>query len=544
MTTTSRPLEHTEEGRAFLQARTARFGLWGFALGAFFVAVRLIQAACAQCLLRDLDLSMLLHVLAALSLLGIWATCRSGIRSVRFLRTTETLGLLLACSFYALMGLHLPIVAQPHFVVLLALGFGIIARSIYVPSSRRRTVWLTSLCGIPLLLATYLMYYDMDIEPWLEIAPELGRLGSRGLAWATVGFALAWWVCVVAICAGASSVIYGLRKEVHHAMKLGQYTLEEKICEGAMCTVYRARHAMLRRPTAIKLLPAEKTGAQHLARFEREVQLTAMLTHPNTVTIFDYGRTPEGVFYYAMELLDGATLRDVIEIDGAQPAARVAYILAGVAGSLAEAHGVGLMHRDIKPANIMLAEQGGKPDVAKVLDFGLVKELGGSAEVDLTQDGSVTGTPQYLAPESIEHPDEVDQRADIYALGAVGYFLLTGEHVFTGETVIEICVKHLRNEPPPLSERLGKPVPAALEALVLRCLSKDAADRPQTALELQAALHDLQGLGTWNEADARSWWQRYRPVLAARSKTKPLSGSDQTMAVDLEDRSAMGSTSA
>ncbi len=234
-----------------------------------------------------------------------------------------------------------------------------------------------------------------------------------------------------------------------------------------MGIVYRASHAMLRRPTAIKLLPADRAGNETLARFEKEVQLTASLTHPNTVTIFDYGRTPDGIFYYAMELLDGATLADVVEVDGPQPAARVAQILGQAAGALAEAHAVKLIHRDVKPANIMLVEQGGKPDVAKVLDFGLVKELDATASPELTQIDAVTGTPQYMAPESIRAPDEVDARSDIYALGAVGYFLLTGEHVFTADTVVEVCAKHLNDEPVAPSERLGAAVPADLETLIL-----------------------------------------------------------------------------
>jgi hypothetical protein len=421
MTTTSIPLEATEEGRAFLQYRVGRFGLYGFCLGAFFVLLRLSQSAWFGALAGELDVSLLLHVLAAGSLLAVWLVCHRGRRTPRFLRLTESLGLFLACTLYSAMGLYLPPFAQPHYIVILALALGIIARSVYVPSSRRRTTWLTILCGLPLFVSTFLMYYDMDLAPWKGIAPGLEKADPVGLAWATLIWTMGWWAGVITLCAGASGVIYGLRKEVRSARKLGQYTLEEKIGEGGMGMVYAARHAMLRRPTAVKLLPAEKAGAEQLVRFEREVQLTAMLTHPNTVTVFDYGRTPDGVFYYAMEYLDGATLQDVVEVDGPQPPARVAYILSRVAGALAEAHEVGLMHRDVKPANIMLVEQGGKPDIPKVLDFGLVKEMKKSEAASLTQADVVTGTPQYMPPEALSAPDSIDARSDLYSLGAVTF---------------------------------------------------------------------------------------------------------------------------
>ncbi|MDF1702942.1 MAG: serine/threonine-protein kinase, partial [Planctomycetota bacterium] len=397
MSSTSTPLDHTEDGRAFLQKRVGRFGLYGTALGMFFLLVRLAMATAGGQLLDELDPSFTYHVLAMLSLGAIWLVCLGGPRSVRVLRWTESVGLFLACSSYAAMGHYIPLVARPHFIVLLALALGLIARAIYVPSSLQRTLWLTSLCGVPLFIVTYLLHATMDIEPWLHVAPEIEQVGVEGITRATLISALAWWASVVWTCAGASAVIYGLRHEVRSARKLGQYTLEGKLGQGAMGAVYRASHAMLRRPTAVKLLPKELAGAQHVARFEKEVQLTAMLTHPNTVTIYDYGRTPEGVFYYAMELLDGVTLRDIVEVDGPQAPNRVASILNQVAGALSEAHDAGLMHRDIKPANIMLVEQSGKPDVAKVLDFGLVKELETAPDAGVTLAGTITGTPQYLA---------------------------------------------------------------------------------------------------------------------------------------------------
>ncbi len=209
-----------------------------------------------------------------------------------------------------------------------------------------------------------------------------------------------WWVGTIIMTTGASRVIYNLREEMRDVKKLGQYQLEEKLGEGGMGIVHRASHAMLQRPTAVKLLPAERVGEHSLARFEREVRQTARLTHANTVTIFDYGRTPDGVFYYAMKLLDGATLAQVVERGGPLEPSRVVHILRQVCGSLTEAHNIDLIHRDIKPANIMLCERGGVPDTVKVLDFGLVKKMKKTCST-----GRVTGpTPLRTCSRCIPNP--------------------------------------------------------------------------------------------------------------------------------------------
>ena len=331
----------------------------------------------------------------------------------------------------------------------------------------------------------------------------------------------------------ASQLIYGLREQVREARKLGQYTLEEKLGEGGMGVVYRARHAMLRRPTAIKLLPPEKAGQAALERFEREVQLTARLSHPNTVAVFDYGRTPDGVFYYAMEYLDGADLHTLVKADGPQPPARVAHVMRQVASALSEAHGIGLIHRDVKPENVILCERGGIPDVAKVVDFGLVRDLeqaSAASRADVVQ-----GTPLYLSPEAITAPGKVDARGDLYALGAVGYFMLSGHHVFSGATLVEVCAHHLHTRPVPPSERLGRPLPAALEAIVLACLEKDPARRPATAALLQARLAAFAQDHPWSEDDARAWWDRWRERPDAHRKRKEAVSS--TLSVSLFERS-------
>jgi serine/threonine-protein kinase len=343
--------------------------------------------------------------------------------------------------------------------------------------------------------------------------------------------AAAWGVIFTIVTMVVSRVIYGLQQRVREAMQLGNYTLEDKLGEGGMGVVYRARHAMLRRPTAVKLLLPEKAGEVAVARFEREVQLTARLTHPNTVTVFDYGRTPEGVFYYAMELLEGASLEDIVAVDGAQPPGRVIQILHRVAGALSEAHVMGLIHRDIKPANIFLCAQGGEIDVPKVLDFGLVKEVSGGGGVGLTLANILTGTPLYMSPESIRGLDNMDGRSDLYALGAVGYYLLTAAHVFEGNTLVEICGHHLHTVPDPPSRRLGGPVPADLEALLLQCLEKEPARRPESAAAVRERLRRCAAYGEWNAQRARSWWRDNASRLQARQN--PLAGpgeSDPTLA--------------
>ncbi len=297
-----------------------------------------------------------------------------------------------------------------------------------------------------------------------------------------------------------SRVIYGLQARVREAMQLGNYRLREKLGEGGMGEVYLADHALLKRPTAVKLLPPEKVGERAIQRFEREVQQLSRLTHPNTVSIFDFGRTPSGIFYYAMEYLDGLDLEELVERDGPQPAGRVVHILSQVARALAEAHDRGLIHRDVKPANVMLCHRGGVADVAKVVDFGLVKDLSGSTH--LSHGDVVNGTPLFMAPESLTAPDRVDGRTDLYALGAVGYFLLTGEYVFDGATMVEVCSHHLHSQPVPPSDRA--PVPADLEAVILRCLAKKPEDRFTDARALCAALHEVEA--SWDDEAAEAWW--------------------------------------
>jgi serine/threonine-protein kinase len=378
---------------------------------------------------------------------------------------------------------------------------------------------VAGLMTVPLLGCIFMAYRAWDpalYDPPAAIWPK-GRIGDMAYP-ATIVTAI-WWGIAVVMAAGFSQTIYGLRKAVRDVRRLGQYTLEKKLGEGGMGVVYRASHAMLRRPTAIKLLLPDRAGKDALARFEREVRRTAMLTHPNTVTVYDYGRTTDGVFYYAMELLEGASLDELVRVDGPQCEERVIHLLEQVAGSLAEAHDAGLIHRDIKPANILVVDRGGISDLVKVVDFGLVKDMefrvraGAASEPELTMANMIVGTPLYVAPETLTDPENVDARADLYALGAVGYWLLTGTHVFRGKSVLELCTHHLNSAPEPPSARLGRPVTRDLESLLLECLAKRREDRPVSAHVLRDRLRSCAAAGRWTDARAAKWWELHRAAV-------------------------------
>ncbi len=298
--------------------------------------------------------------------------------------------------------------------------------------------------------------------------------------------------------------------------KVGPYRLVRRLGHGAMGVVWEARHALLRRPTAVKLLAPGTEGERALARFEREVQLTAGLTHPSTIAIYDYGRTADGVFYYAMELLRGLNLQQLVGFDGPLPAERVVPMLRQACGALSEAHAAGLIHRDIKPANIMICLYGGIPDFVKLLDFGLVKDIAaadesetspqpdGTEDGQLSHDGSLLGTPLYMSPEGMSDPVGLDARADIFALGAVGYFLLTGRAPVPGHTAIEIF--KLERPGPGTLPMAAAGVPSALVDTIARCLSFRRDDRPASA-EAHDALLEGCGVTPWSAAEARAWWR-------------------------------------
>ena len=312
------------------------------------------------------------------------------------------------------------------------------------------------------------------------------------------------WTFAVALAALWFISLRQLRAAAPPDGQLGQYTLHEKIGEGGMGVVYKASHALLERPAAIKLLAPERDGQTDLERFEHEVQLTSRLTHPNTVAIYDFGRTAQGTFYCAMEYLEGCDLQTLVERHGPQDPARVAHLLVQLTGALAEAHGAGLIHRDVKPANVMLCERGGLLDVLKVVDFGLSRELDPKGASPANDAQRIVGTPLYLSPEALTAPESVGAHSDLYAVGAVGYFLLTGAPPFSGRNLVEVCGHHLHSEPVPPSQRLGGSLPSKLEALILSCLAKSPEQRPSSAASLQASLRSCAA--AWTQERAREWW--------------------------------------
>jgi len=325
------------------------------------------------------------------------------------------------------------------------------------------------------------------------------------------------------------------------AKQFGQYTLEEKIGEGGMGVVYKARHALLRRETAIKLLLPDKADAASVERFEREVQLTCRLTHPNTIQVYDYGHTPEGIFYYAMEYVGGINLHDLVTKFGPQQEGRVTHILAQVCDSLNEAHQSGLVHRDIKPANVILCNRGGEPGTVKVLDFGLVREY---REVDpgrlkITVERTVLGTPLFMSPEAIQDSTRSDPRSDIYSVGALGYFLLTGHYVFEAESDLALYAKHLTEPPVPPSQRAQNSVSPELEKIILRCLEKNPDLRPQSARELRDLLRASPHAADWGPAERAAWWGSHLKETAARNATETAPAGQpkaETIKIDLAPR--------
>ncbi len=522
MASTSTPAALTDrtsdETRAFFQARMTKYLLIYGCVGGSFLGLRCIgQLASGSDDALDHP-SFVSHAIGVAFSLGGWLFLRRGKIAVDALERVETAALLASMSAYALMGYFLPLAGSAQLTVMLALAMGLFARAIYVPSTARRSLVLALAIALPhLALAAHAPFRELgrlvDVEAndrFLRAMASYYGVALEQLRWSVsmgtaVNLAL-WWVGTIVLTTGASRTIYDLREEVRDVKRLGQYHLEEKLGEGGMGIVYRASHAMLQRPTAVKLLPTDRVGEHSLARFEREVRMTARLTHPNTVTIFDYGRTPDGVFYYAMELLEGATLAELVENHGPLAPSRAVHILRQICGSLREAHRVGLIHRDIKPANIMLCERGGVYDTVKVLDFGLVKELKKSDGAPLTRTDMVTGTPQYIPPEALTAPDRVDARSDLYSLGAVAFWMLTGEELFGGATLIEVCSHHLHT-PPRRPSEVEPGVPEDLERAVLACLAKDPSARPESAEALERALAACACAADWSEADAAAWWK-------------------------------------
>ena len=352
------------------------------------------------------------------------------------------------------------------------------------------------------------------------LAFVLGEWGEKYL-----GFAALELTFLLAISLAITRAVERAQRGLYQAQSYGNYRLLRELGTGGMGRVYAASHAFLCRPTAIKVM--EPKNGQDLdsaiARFENEVRLSATLTHPNTITIFDYGNSEAGGFFYAMELLDGMDLQRLVERFGPLPAARVIPILLQVCGALGEAHSKGIVHRDIKPSNIFLCRQGGMADFVKVLDFGLAKEMRGKSAEELTQTGELIGTPRYIAPESVGDKDTVDHRSDIYLLGAVAYWMLTGKAPFEDASGVDVILKHLTEKPRPPSEVTELAIPPELEKIVLRCLEKKKEDRFQKVSDLAKALKAVALKETWDQEMAEEWWKLHFSADDGTTTTEPAS---------------------
>jgi eukaryotic-like serine/threonine-protein kinase len=373
--------------------------------------------------------------------------------------------------------------------------------TVVVPTSPRRAVLaaLASVSAVPVVIGLVLASGKVSVR----LDPAMFFVG--------VVFP---YLLVVGMAYVGARVVYNLGTELKRARELGSYRLEAKLGQGGMGEVWRARHRMLARPAAIKLIRPSSVGggagavsADAVRRFEREAQVIARLRSPHTVDLFDFGIAEDGSFYYAMELLEGLDADALVRRFGPVPAERAIHLVRQVCHSLSEAQSCGLVHRDIKPANIFLCRYGEEYDFVKVLDFGIVGQVRGAEEGGTlhTRENALHGTPAFMAPEQAMGT-EVDARADIYAVGCVAYWLLTGQFVFAAETPVGLLLQHAQAPAAPPSTRTQLPIPSALDDLVLSCLAKEPADRPQSARELSLQLAGVEGGGAWTGDRARAWW--------------------------------------
>ena len=336
--------------------------------------------------------------------------------------------------------------------------------------------------------------------------PDLARQVAELMSWRYVSTNILVVLVGAVVAIYASHVLHNLRQEIHDAKQFGQYQLSTKLGSGGMGDVYLAEHILMKRPCALKLIRSEASAdPAAIARFEREVKATASLTHPHTIEIYDYGHTSDGTFYYVMEYLPGLSLADLLAECGPLPAGRVIFLLRQACSALAEAHQAGLIHRDLKPGNLYISERGGQCDFVKVLDFGLVKLTRQSNQSQLTADHVISGTPLYMAPEQALAQQDLDGRADLYALGAIAYQMLTGTPPFDEENAMAVMVAHAHQEVPPISSRRPD-IPEDLQRVVMRCLEKSPDNRYATASELEQALADCSAAGEWDSQHAAVWW--------------------------------------
>ena len=385
-----------------------------------------------------------------------------------------------------------------------ALGPWILAVGVFIPN---RPVW-TLLTGMT-AATTFVIAYAINAARFDFASVPMGTL----MVWPFFNYLMA----LLAFLFGRRT--YGMTMAAHNAVELGSYRLVSRIGEGGMGEVWKASHQMLARAAAIKLVrPGASASARQsetaVKRFKREANVIASLQSPHTVYLYDFGVSQDGRFYYVMELLDGISLQTLISTFGPQPAARVLSMMRHACRSLAEAHQQGLVHRDLKPSNLMLCKVALRYDFVKVLDFGLAKCLETEEQTQITMEGTTTGTPGYMAPEVALGQPHIDGRADVYALGCVAYFLLTGTMVFQDPNPMTMALKHVQAEPEPPSRRTELPIPADLERIVMSCLAKDPDDRPSGAWELQRQLAAC-ATPIWTDAEAEAWWLKHLPSTSS-----------------------------
>lgn len=385
--------------------------------------------------------------------------------------------------------------------ILLAFAYGML-----IPNTWREAARVVcAIVALPVLTELFLLVTHF----------EAFRIAWKFLSWQRVTEDALHMAIAAGLSVYGTHVINTLRSEAFEARQLNQYRLGRRLGEGGMGVVYLAEHSLLKRPCALKLIrPGSAGDPVSLNRFEWEVRATARLSHPNTVEVYDYGRTDAGTFYYVMEYLRGSSLDDLVARHGPMPPGRVIYLIRQVCGALAEAHAAGLIHRDVKPANVFACARGGRYDVAKLLDFGLVKAAGAEPP---GADGSSTaaarrvrGTPLYMAPEQIVGAPALDHRCDLYSLGGVAYKLLTGRPPFVGADYGRVMEAQVRDPITP-PRQLRPDLPEDLQAVLLRCLAKAPDDRYQSALELAAALDACASAGDWDDARAAAWWHEHEP---------------------------------
>jgi eukaryotic-like serine/threonine-protein kinase len=369
--------------------------------------------------------------------------------------------------------------------------------AMFIPNTwQRAAAVLGAIYALPIGLLVYFSSAEL-------FQPILSQLNYSGFISAQV------LVIGIAVLTGIVGVqtIGTLRREAFAAKQLGQYRLKKKLGSGGMGEVYLAEHQMMKRPCAVKLIRPEKAGdPRMLARFEREVRATAKLSHWNSIDIYDYGRTADGTFYYVMEYLPGHNIGEIVEGYGVIPAGRALYLLDQVCAALSEAHGIGLVHRDIKPANIFCAYRGGVYDVIKLLDFGLAKPtMDTNTDAHLTMAGTVTGSPLFMSPEQASGDDAIDARSDIYSLGAVMYYMLTGQTPFMSDNPLKVMIAHASQEVTP-PRQVNAEIPGELEEIVLRCLEKDPDHRFQSVADLRSSLRDVAVEDPWSSDLAAKWW--------------------------------------